>query len=292
MKKHHFYLFGLFILAIILLPILLNPAFRQVVRETTAILGMGFWIGVFAFVIFIIALIVVLQRWLLRSIEVKNIPNGQPAVATVIRSYQGNMSMRHEAHQYYSLIIEADIINTLGETWFAKIKQVLPITQVGIFQPGVRFAVKYDPKDKNKIVIDQSAQTQRQSFNNSINISGYGTIDSAMAREAMRNQPQDIVLSLQASKALIESLQNSGISEQAVVLSQDIVQENYMPGVDVVKIRFKMKNDYESEQLLLTPKTSLFKSVSGKTIYVLYDPSNPKRVVISGLDKPESYIPL
>jgi hypothetical protein len=241
-------------------------------------------------------MIVVLQRWLLGGLKPKDIPNGLPATATVIKSYQAGMSMRAGANQFYSIIIEVSVTNPQGETWLAKIKQMFPITQVGIFQPGVSFAVKYDPNDRSKVVIDQSAQTQQKSqqpFNNSYNIPGFGTVNSQMAQQAMQSQPQDIVLALQSNKVLIESLQNFGISATATVVSRETVQENFMPGVDIIKLRFRVeKTDYEAEQLMATPKTSLYKSEPSKTVYVKYDPNNSKRIGISGLDKPDGVIVL
>jgi hypothetical protein len=66
-----------------------------------------------------------------------------------------------------------------------------------------------------------------------------------------------------------------------------------MQGVDAIKIRFRVdKTNYETEEILITPKTSLYKSEPGKTIYVLYDPNNSKRVAVSGLDKPDGVIAL
>lgn len=121
------------------------------------ILGPIFWVGVIAFVVLIFAIIYFSKRWFLSSLKPKDIPGGLPATATVMKSYQGGMSMRYGGYQYYSLVIEVNVTNLQGETWQAKIEQMLPITQVGIFQPGVSFAVKYDPKDRNKVVIDQSA---------------------------------------------------------------------------------------------------------------------------------------
>ncbi len=256
------------------------------------IFGGSFWLIVIGFVAFIIVMIVVLQRWLLGGLKPRDIPNGLPAMATVIKSYQAGMSMRAGANQFYSIAIEVNVTNPQGEIWSAKIEQMLPVTQVGIFQPGVSFAVKYDPNDRSKVVIDQSAQTQ-QPFNNSYNIPGFGTVNSQMAQQAMQNQPQDIVLALQSNKVLIESLQNFGISATATVVSRETVQENFMPGVDIIKLWFRVeKTNYETEQLMATPKTSLYKSEPGKTIYVLYDPNNSKRIGISGLDKPDGVIVL
>lgn len=252
--------------------------------------GGSFWFIVIGFVAFIILMIYVLQRWFLSGLKPKDIPNGLPATATIIKSYQGGMSMRASANQFYSIVIEVNVTNPQGETWPAKIEQMLPITQVGVFQPGVSFAVKYDPNNRSKVVIDQSAQTQQQQqpFNNSYNIPGFGTVNSQMAQQALHSQPQEIVLAVQANKVLIESLRNSGVSASATVLSRETIQENFMPGVDVIKVRFRVERiNYETEQLMITPKSSLFKSEPGKTIYVLYDPNNPKRVGISGLDKPD-----
>lgn len=117
--------------------------------------GLGI-IGVFAFIAFILGLIYFLQRWLLGGLTPKDIPNGLPGTATVIKSYQAGMSMKVGANQFYSLIIEVNVSNPQGETWQAKLEQMLPVTQVGIFQPGVQFAVKYDPNNKSKVVFDQA----------------------------------------------------------------------------------------------------------------------------------------
>lgn len=285
---------GTFLIGSIYFTMKISPANND--NFILKIIGNKFWYIVIGFVAFVILLIYVLQRWILGGLKPKDIPNGLPATATVIKSYQAGMSMRAGAHQFYSIVIEVNVKNPQGETWPAKIEQMLPVTEVGLFQPGLSFAVKYDPNNKNKVVIDQSAQNQQQSqqpFNNSFNIPGFGTVNSQMAQQAVQNQPQDIVLQLQAFKSLLESLKNTGISATATVLSRDIVYENFMQGVDAVKIRFRVdKSNYETEEVLITPKTSLCKSEPGKTIYVLYDPNNPKRVGVSGLDKPDGIVAL
>lgn len=260
------------------------------------VFGGSFWFMVIGFVVFIILIIYVLQRWILGSLKPKDIPNGLPATATVIRSYQGGMSMRYGANQYYSIVIEMNVTNPQGETWQTKMEETLPVTQVGMFQPGVSFAVKYDPNNRNKVVFDQSAQTQQgqqQSLNNSFNIPGFGAVNSDMAKQAVQSQPQEIVFQLQAFKSLLESLKNTGIPTTATVLSRKVVQENFMQGIDAIQLRFRVdKNNYETAQLLITPKTSLYKCEPRKTIYVLYDPNNPKKAGISGLDKPDGIIEL
>jgi hypothetical protein len=263
------------------------------------VLGGSFWFIVIGFVVFLLLLIYLLQRWVLSSLKPKDIPNGLPATATVIRSYQGNMRVSiGGVNQNYQLIIEVSVTNPQGETWQAKMEEMINITQIGMFQPGVSFAVKYDPNNKSRVVFDQSAQTQQhpqqqQPFNNSVNIPGFGTVNSQMAQQAAQNQPQEIVLQLQAFKSLMESLRSTGISATATVVSREIVHENFMQGVDAIKIRFRVdKTNYETEEILITPKTSLYKSEPGKTIYVLYDPNNSKRVAVSGLDKPDGVIAL
>lgn len=120
------------------------------------IFGGSFWFICIGFVVFIIVMIYVLQRWFLGGIKPKDIPDGLPAMATVVKSYQAGIAMRAGAVQFYSIIIEVNIVNPQGETWPAKIEQMLPVTQVGLFQPGASFAVKYAPDNKSKVVIDQT----------------------------------------------------------------------------------------------------------------------------------------
>jgi hypothetical protein len=157
MKKSNLYLLITFVIAIMVIPLgysFWKSGAFDLVNQT---LGSIFWVGVIAFIAFIFGLIFVLKRWFLGSLKPKDIPNGLPATATVIKSFQGGMSMRYGGYQYYSLVIEVNVTNPQGETWPAKIEQLVPITQVGLFQPGISFAVKYDPNNKSKVVIDQSA---------------------------------------------------------------------------------------------------------------------------------------
>jgi len=287
----------LFTLAIIAIPIgLLLLAFWlggmfKLILQVAGPLGI---VGLFAFIAFILTSIFIGMKLARNAVKPKTLANGLPATATVIRSYQGALKISFGGvQQNYQLIIEINVTNPQGETWPAKMTEMVPLTQVGVFQPGVSFKVLYDPNDRSKVVFDQSQQAQQQPFSNSVDIPGYGTVNSEMARQALQNQPQDIALALQSYKALLESLRGTGVSATATVLSRETIQENFMPGIDIVKLRFRVdKNGYETEELVATRKTSLYKCEAGKTVYVLHAPDNPKRVSISGLDKPDGVIEL
>lgn len=94
-----------------------------------------------------------------KSLQPKDIPNGIPATATVISSRQGNMKMTMGGVQeFYQLIIEVNITDKYGQKWPARIKEMVPLTEVGIFQPGVQFKVKYDPNDKSNVIIDRTKE--------------------------------------------------------------------------------------------------------------------------------------
>lgn len=265
------------------------------------VFGGSFWLMVIGFVVFIILLIYVLQRWMLSSLKPKDIPNGLPATATVIRSYQGNMRVTiGGVNQNYQLIIEVNVTNPQGETWPAKMEEMINITQIGMFQPGVSFAVKYDPNDRSKVVFDQSAQTsgsQQKPFG-SVNVPGYGTVDSIMANQAKQHQPQDIVLQLQATSALLNELNanGNGVTAEAEVLSKTQLIDNFMNGADAYKLRIRVNatdiSSFETDVVLLIQKPSVYKIEPGKTVYVKYDRNNPQRTVISGTDKPDSAVAL
>jgi len=265
------------------------------------VFGGSFWLMVIGFVVFIILLIYVLQRWMLSSLKPKDIPNGLPATATVIKSYQGNMRVTiGGVNQNYQLIIEVNVTNPQGETWPAKMEEMINITQIGMFQPGVSFAVKYDPNDRSKVVFDQSAQTsgsQQKPFG-SVNVPGYGTVDSIMANQAKQHQPQDIVLQLQATSALLNELNanGNGVTAEAEVLSKTQLIDNFMNGADAYKLRIRVNatdiSSFETDVVLLIQKPSVYKIEPGKTVYVKYDRNNPQRTVMSGTDKPDSAVAL
>lgn len=111
-------------------------------------------------VVLILVLVLFANKILKSETKLKTIANGLPAVATVIQSYQGGQAiLSGRVPTHYQLIIEVNVRNPHGETWKATMKEMLPVTQVGVFQPGVQFAVKYDPNNRNKVVIDQAEQT-------------------------------------------------------------------------------------------------------------------------------------
>lgn len=118
------------------------------------------FIGAIIGTIIVILLLVLFGNKVLKSeIKLKDIPNGLPAIATVSSCYQsGQAASIGGATRYYQLIIEVNVTNPQGETWPAKIKQMFPITQIGMFQPGVSFEVKYDPNNRSKVVFDQTQQ--------------------------------------------------------------------------------------------------------------------------------------
>lgn len=252
-------------------------------------------------------------RYFKKMLQPVDIPNGIPATARVISCRQGNLKLTSGVNTNYQLIIDVMVIAQNGETWPATLKQMVNITQVGIFQPGVTFAIKYDPNDRTKICIDQSAQqsgyssmnTQQFGFNQdqqtpfgSVNIPGFGTVDSMMAKQSLMHQPEDIVLRLTASSSLLNELNanGNGVSVQATILSKALLINNIMNGADAYQLRVKLNtlegNTIETDLTILIQKPSEYKIEPGKTVYVKYDRNNPYRVVMTGTDKPDSVVAL
>lgn len=287
-------LLGLGIVALLLIIFWFSGVFG-VINSVIGPIGI---IALLAFIAFTLGSIYFTQRWILGGLKSKGIPNGLPATATVIKSYQARMSMRAGANQFYSLIIEVNIINPQGETWQAKIEQMLPVTQVGIFQPGVQFAVKYDPNNKSKVVIDQSAQTQNQA-NQTSNINqamnnpnaGYTNQDVINAAQAA---PAELMQKVRYHSDLLKELTHSGEASTAKVLGSEVALKDFMPGINVMKVAIKVKNTiidtFESEIYLITPATSMHKFETNDTVHILYDKKNPRRVCISGTDKANSTV--
>ncbi|HRP89309.1 MAG TPA: hypothetical protein PKX92_04675 [Edaphocola sp.] len=250
-------------------------------------------IAVFAFIALILGLVYFGQRWLLGSLKPKDIPNGLPATATVIKSYQAGMSMKAGANQFYSIVIEVNVTNPQGETWPAKIEQMLPVTQVGLFQPGVQFAVKYAPNDKSKIVFDQSGQAQNQA-NQASNINkamnnpnaNYTNQDVINAAQAA---PADLIQKVRYHSDLYKELIHTGEASTAKVLGSEVALKDFMPGINVMKVIFEVKDTiidtFESEIYSISPASSMHKLEPNDIVHILYDKKNPRRVCISGTDK-------
>ena len=208
-----------------------------------------------------------------------NIPNGLPATATVISVKQGNFKIKIGVAEYYSLVIDAEIVNQQGEKWLAKIKHTVPITQISIFQPGVSFAVKYDPNNRSKVVIDQNTGDGNQH----VGAAGYSAHE---VQSAMQSAPEDLTLRLKASTALLNELKTTGITSEAEILETIIEYHNYLPSTNIYTLKIRVKNTrIETELIILMKAESDYKIKKGNTIYVKYDANNNRRISMTGTDK-------
>ncbi|MCO6494913.1 MAG: hypothetical protein J5I91_04415 [Bacteroidetes bacterium] len=219
----------------------------------------------------------------------EDIPNAQPAIATVISSQQGGSIISYGTQKLFELLINVNV-KTASENWNATIKQMTPLTQVGMFQPGLTFSVLYDPNDKSRVVIDQTKK--QNDMNSSANVKGYEQYTYEDFAKAAQVAPQEFIKKIQQSSALLNELKVIGVQSTARVLGNEIVMRDYMPGIHILKVVLEVSgtiiNVFESEQYCLTPETSLYKFNVGKRLYIRYDPKNPRRLAISGSDSPDN----
>ena len=249
----------------------------------------GLIFGVIGFIILVLVIVISLMKFAKSGLNTKDIPNGLPATATVVSCRQGNFKMTFGGVQdVYQLLIEVNVQNPQGESWPATIKAMIPLTQIATFQPGVSFLVKYDPLNKNKVIIDQNATAAQTE----VNFPGYGNISQQTIQSAMKNAPQDITLRLQASNSLMQELKISGVATTATIISNELMYPNYIPSSDAIQLKLQVNaNDrpsFEAEILSLIAKIALPKVEAGKTVYVKYDRNNPQRLVMTGTDQPNT----
>ena len=228
----------------------------------------------------------------------KTLDNGVPATATVISCRQGNTKTSYGVLETYQLVIEVNVSNPQGETWTATMTEMIPLTQIAVFQPGVTFSVLYDPNDKSKVVIEQNSggSQANNTTGNSMDIPGYGTVNSQMANEAKKAAPQDITLLVMSSSALVKELGTTGVSAIGTIISNYLLYENYMNGTDVYQLKLNViaidRSQFEADVTFLIGKSSLFKIEPGKTVFVKYDQNNTHRICVTGLDKENSGVEL
>ena len=248
----------------------------------------GLIFGVIGFIVLVLVIVISLMKFAKSGLNTKDIPNGLPATATVVSCRQGNMKMTFGVQEVYQLVIEINVQNPQGETWPSTIKAMIPLTQIATFQPGVSFLVKYDPLNKNKVIIDQNATAAQTE----VNFPGYGNISQQTIQSAMKNAPQDITLRLQASNSLMQELKISGVATTATIISNELMYPNYIPSSDAIQLKLQVNaNDrpsFEAEILSLIAKIALPKVETGKTVYVKYDRINPQRLVMTGTDQPNT----
>ena len=230
-------------------------------------------------------------------IKSPDIPNGLPATATVISAQQGGTNVRYGTYMFYQILIKVTV-RTATETWQATIDQMTPITQVTMFQPGLTFSVIYDPNDKSKVIIDQSKGQGNTQGNTQTNMSSSANIPGAEqythedVAKAAQMIPPELVARLQQSTALLQELKITGTQSTARIVNSEVILKDMMPGVHILKVMIEVSgtiiDTFESEQYLTTPNASLHKFDAGNTVYIRYDSKNPRRVIISGSDKPDT----
>ncbi|MBW7866976.1 MAG: hypothetical protein H3C31_01485 [Brumimicrobium sp.] len=219
----------------------------------------------------------------------EDIPNGVSATATVISSRQGNMRISMGVQQSFQLIIEVNVTNG-QETWPATIKAMIPLTQVGVFQPGVSFSVKYDPNNRSRVIIDQSAGQQQQQH--TTHVPGVGDYTTEMRQQGMAAAPIEISTKLAEQSTLINELSASpsAIKCTATIISSTKLYTNIMPGANVYNLKVKVNGNtsFDGEITCSIAAVSEYKIANGKNIYVIYDGNNPRRLGLTGLDQPNS----
>ncbi len=254
-------------------------------------------IGVILFIALLLGGIYFGGKFIMNMTKPKTIENGLPAIATVISCRQGNTKISMGVTEVYQLVIEVTIKTPQGETWTATMKEMIPLTQIAVFQPGVSFSALYDPNDKSKVVIDQNAgNSQAPTLNNSVDIAGYGTVNSQMANAAKQTAPQDITLRIVAQSQLMNELSTNGVSTMATIISNELVFPDYMTGADVYELKIMVsatnRPQFQADVTFLIGKASLHKIEPGKTIFVKYDFNDATRVCITGLDTENSAVEL
>ena len=245
------------------------------------ITGFIFWIGILGLIAVFVGGVYLINK-LMGMGKPKTLKNGLPATATVVSCRQGNAKITYGVTEVYKLVIEVNISTPQGETWSATMKEMIPLTQIAVFQPGVSFSVLYDPNDKTKVVFDQNT--------------GEAAKNSQMVEEAKQKAPQDITFRLMAVHALIKELTSNGVKTTATIISTNLLYSTYVKDSDVYEFKLNVNaigiEPFEANVTSLIIKASAWKIETGKTIYVNYDRNNTNRVCITGLDTENSTVEL
>ena len=227
-----------------------------------------------------------------KGAEAPDIPNGIAAWATITNFQQSGVNMSMGTFKYFEMLLDLNVKGADGTTWPARIKQLIPLAQLNMFQIGSNISVKYDPNDKSKVVL--TTESPGGQGGGSLDIPGYGTVNSQTAQAAMQTAPRDITLRMQAAHALFQELAITGVAVSATVLSTQLIYENYMNGADVYLLKLMVNATeippFEAETTDLMAKSAIPKIAPNSTVYVKYDRNNPQRMCLTGTDKPDSAI--
>jgi len=111
-------------------------------------------IRLFVAVMVLIPLLAVIFLW---RIGKGGFNKGIPAVATIIKCDAANFTLSGgERSKSFVLKMEVSITNDNGETWKIKMMEHVPDFQAAKFQPGFKFKVVYNERDRSKVKASRS----------------------------------------------------------------------------------------------------------------------------------------
>ena len=194
--------------------------------------------------------------------------SGIDAVATILQTW--DTGVRINDNPQVGVLIEVQPAG--GAPFQAKVTQTVSIVQIGMFQPGARLQVKYDPANPSRVAITGVVPGGA--------MGGYAT----PAAPSSLN-PSQIEQMLRQYQALNERLVSTGVQTTARVLQ-------FMPmGINVngdnpaanlmLEVRAVDGSTFTAQaQGLVISAASVPKYQPNQTITVRYDPSDLTRVAV------------
>lgn len=265
---------------------------------------------------------IVVRRWFVA----RDMVNGVRATGVVLSAQAGAWSVRQGAKMAVRMTMEVEILEN-GESWVATIKQLVSPAQTVLCRVGARVAVKYDPHNRSRAVLDPAAAPAGGSVTNVV-LGGADVgslVSAALAQQGLgggsfkvvsvtqeesilgadaaaawvksqgpvqgSSAPQDIVMQVMAAQSLFDSLASSGVTASASVIDSQSVFPNYVEGVDFYRLKVWVSPAqapaFETILMALVLRASAYKVEPGRDVLVKYDPTNPQRAALLKAETPQ-----
>lgn len=199
---------------------------------------------------------------------------GLPAGARLLETRQTGTLVNDQPE----MILTMEVTAETGETWQTEMREIIPLNMLYAMSPGSVFNVLYDPKDKSRIIFDNTGKNRTSA-----------TAGNHDAQQAFMDLAEK-------QEQLYKRLSVTGILAKAKVLACTPLGVNFNGNNPMVMLMLQVQPDngtaFHGQTYAVIGGASVHKYQPGNTIYVKFDAMDNSQIAVTGSDKPDTSVRL
>jgi len=194
--------------------------------------------------------------------------SGARAVGTLVDAQETGLYINRQPQMELRL----RVATASGESWEAAVRDLVPMSKLYLLQPGTRFAVRFDPQDRSRVVLAP---------------------DDAAA-DASAAQRESVEAFLTQVDALRDQLMTTGRLARAEIVAMapmgfNVNGDNPMVSA-LVRVLPDAEPPFSGQVTFVIAGASLGKVQPGRSVWVRFDPADRSKLVLTGTDRPDTSV--